>query len=61
MKREPVFVKPTYKYKGEVKEHPIERLEFIYVPSNDIERLGINLKRVGKKLSEVFNGVDRRC
>lgn len=61
MKREPVFMKPTYKYRGEVKEHPIERLEFKDVPENDIESLGISLRRVGKKLSEVFSGADKRC
>ncbi|WP_301420044.1 hypothetical protein [Mammaliicoccus lentus] len=59
MKREPVFIKPTYRYKGNVKEHTIERLEFIDVPENDIERLGLNIKRAGKKLKNAFSGLGR--
>lgn len=59
MKREPVFIKPTYKYKGEVKEHPIERLEFKDAPENDIEKLSLGIKKFGEYVSKAFNGVGR--
>lgn len=59
MKREPVWIKPTYKYKGEVKEHPIERLEFKDVPENDLEKLSLGIKKFGEKVSKAFNGVGR--
>ena len=59
MKREPVFVKPTYKYEGEVKEHPIERLEFKDVPENDSEKLSLGIKRFCEFVSKSFNGVGR--
>ncbi len=61
MKQEPVFIKPTYKYKGEVKEHTIERLEFRDVPENDIERIGLSLKQAGQKIRKLVGGVGRRC
>ncbi|MDC5694301.1 hypothetical protein N7L96_06735 [Mammaliicoccus sciuri] len=54
MKREPVFLKPTYKYKGEVKEHPIERLEFKDVPENDIEKVTLLFRRFGQNFSKAF-------
>lgn len=60
MKREAVFLKPTYKYKGEVKEHPIERLEFKDVPENDFEKLGLGIKRLGEYVSKAFSGVGRQ-
>lgn len=59
MKRESVWIKPTYKYKGEVKEHPIERLEFKNVPENDFEKLGLGFKRLGEYVSKAFSGVGR--
>lgn len=59
MKREPVFLKPTYKYKGEVKEHPIERLEFKDVTENDFEKLSLGIRRFGEYVSKAFNGVGR--
>lgn len=59
MKREPVFIKPTYKHKGEVKEHPIERLEFRDVPENDAEKLSLGIKRFCEFVSKSFNGVGR--
>lgn len=54
MKREPVFIKPTYKYKGEVKEHPIERLEFKDVPENDIEKVTLLFRRFGQNFRNAF-------
>lgn len=59
MKREPVFIKPTYKHKGEVKEHHIERLEFRDVPENDAEELSLGVKRFWEFVSKSFNGVGR--
>lgn len=59
MKREPVFIKPTYKYKGKVKEHTIERLEFRNVPENDYEKLSLHIKKYGEYVSKAFNGVGR--
>lgn len=59
MKKETVFYKPTYKYDGEIKQHPIERLDFEYVPENDIERLGINIRKAGKKIKDAFSGMGR--
>lgn len=59
MKREPVFIKPMYKYKGEVKEHTIERLEFRDVPENDAEKLALGIKRFCEFVSKSFNGVGR--
>ncbi|MGY0683448.1 hypothetical protein ACW7DJ_02240 [Mammaliicoccus sciuri] len=61
MKREPVFVKPTYKYRGEVKEDTIERLEFRDVIENDFEKLSLGIKKFGEKVSKAFNGVGRLC
>ncbi|MBN4909480.1 hypothetical protein IDG46_05795 [Staphylococcus sp. EG-SA-13] len=60
MKREPVFVKPTYKYKGEVKEHPIERLEFEDVPENDFEKLSLGIKRLSEYFNKALSGVGRQ-
>lgn len=60
MKREPVFIKPMYKFDGEVKEHPIERLEFIDVPENDFERIGLGFKRLGEYVSKALTGVGRQ-
>lgn len=54
MKREPVFIKPTYKYKGEVKEHHIERLEFKDVPENDIEKVTLLFRRFGQNFRNAF-------
>ncbi len=59
MKREPVFIKPMYKYKGEVKVHPIERLEFKNVPENDFERIGLSLKLAGRNIRKFVAGVGR--
>ncbi|MBW0761355.1 hypothetical protein [Mammaliicoccus lentus] len=59
MKREPVFLKPTYKYKGEVKERPIERLESKDVLENDIEKVTLLFRRFGQNFSEAFSGVGR--
>lgn len=59
MKREPVLIKPTYKHKGEVKVHLIERLEFKDVPENDFEKLGLGFKRLGEYVSKEFTGVGR--
>ncbi|MBO1209172.1 hypothetical protein BUZ84_05610 [Mammaliicoccus sciuri] len=59
MKREPVFIKPTYKYKDKVKEHPIERLEFRDVPENDIEKVTLLFRRFVQNFSEAFSGVGR--
>lgn len=54
MKREPVFMKPTYKYKGEVKEHPIERLEFKDVPENENERFALVIQRTRELIKKHF-------
>lgn len=54
MKREPVFIKLTYKYKDEVKEHPIERLEFRDVPENDIEKVTLLFRRFGQNFKNAF-------
>ncbi|WP_239704733.1 MULTISPECIES: hypothetical protein [unclassified Mammaliicoccus] len=54
MKREPVFIKPTYKYRGEVKEHIIERLEFKDVPENDIEKVTLLFRRFGQNFRNAF-------
>lgn len=59
MKREPVFKKPTYKYKGEMKKHPIERLEFKNVPENDYERISLAFQKVGETFDKAFKGVGR--
>lgn len=55
MKKEAIFVKPTYKYDGELREHPIERLEFIDVPENIFERVGMSLKEAGVIISKRFS------
>lgn len=59
MKREPVFIKPKYKYKDEVKEHPIERLEFKDVPESENEKLKIGLKRLSEYFNKALSGVGR--
>lgn len=59
MKREPVFIKSKYKYKDEVKEHPIEPLEFKDVPENDIEKVTLLFRRFGQNFSKAFTGVGR--
>lgn len=59
MKREPVFIKPTYKYKGEIRKHPIERLEFKNVSENEVEKVALLLKRFGQNFSKAFGGVGR--
>lgn len=61
MKREPVFIKPIYKYKGEVQEHPIERLEFKNVPEkNDIEKVTLLFRRFAQNFRKAFTGVGRQ-
>lgn len=59
MKREPVFVKPTYKHNGKTKVHPIERLEFKDVPENDIEKVTLLFRRFGQNFSKALSGVGR--